>query len=182
MMCLLALFVVSLAGCKKEETCNCNNNGNTENPGGGGSGGSGGSSAEYLDMGLPSGTKWKSTNEMGNGTGLYGYDEAVSLFGSNLPTLAQWQELSAYCTCEWQSNGMLKVTGNNGNSILLPAAGMIFCDGSPFGAASEGYYWSEKYNNEVSYIFFFHSHGVDWAADENWQPFCSKLSVRLVNN
>ena len=43
MMCLLALFVVSLAGCKKEETCNCNNNGNTENPGGG----SGSGNQEY---------------------------------------------------------------------------------------------------------------------------------------
>ena len=39
-MCLLALFVVSLAGCKKEEVNNNgNNNGNTENPGGGSSDG-----------------------------------------------------------------------------------------------------------------------------------------------
>ncbi|MBP5650137.1 MAG: hypothetical protein J6X01_03555, partial [Bacteroidales bacterium] len=113
MMCLLALFVVSLAGCKKEKV---NNNGGD------------GAQTEFVDLGLPSGTKWKSSNEMGNGSGFYTFDEAVSAFGSQLPTKEQCEELIDKCTWTWQSNGSYKVTGPNGNSIILPAAGGNDCD------------------------------------------------------
>ncbi|MCQ2271186.1 MAG: hypothetical protein MJZ72_00120 [Bacteroidales bacterium] len=37
---------------------------------------------EYVDLGLPSGTKWKDKNE----SGFYDYDAAVRSFGSKLPT------------------------------------------------------------------------------------------------
>ena len=60
MMCLLALFVVSLTGCKKEEN-------NTNN-------GSGSNQADYVDLGLPSGIQWATCNvgaETPEGYGTY---------------------------------------------------------------------------------------------------------------
>jgi len=138
MMCLLALFVVSLVGCKKEDV---NNNGN--NNGNGGSGGGGSDQADYVDLGLPSGTKWKSSNETGGYQNVYyTFDEAISSFGDKLPTKEQCEELKYNCTWEWQNNGGYKVTGQNGNSIVLPAAGYRRCDGNVLHVGYHGSYWS----------------------------------------
>ena len=61
-----------------------------------------------------------------------------------MPTRAEFKELIYNCTCEWTTKGGhngYKVTGPNGNSIFLPAAG--FRDGADtYDAESIGYYWS----------------------------------------
>ena len=136
MLCLLALIIGFFAGCKKDEV---NNNGNDNVNGG--SGGSGGALAGYVDLGLPSGTKWKASNEIGNGSGFYTFDEAVSTFGSQLPTKEQFEELTIYCTWTWQNIGSYRITGQNGNFIVLPAAGYREPD-CIYNVGSSGNYWS----------------------------------------
>lgn len=74
---------------------------------------------EYIDLGLPSGTKWKNINE----EGLYSFNEAVGKYGNRLPTREQLEELKNQCKWEWIGNGY-KVIGPNGNSIVLSTA---FC-------------------------------------------------------
>ena len=91
----------------------------------------------YTDLGLPSGTIWKNFNA----TGFYTYDEAVRQFGNSLPTKEQWEELKAECQWTWTGSGY-KVTGPNGNSISLPAAGCRRCKGSVVSVGSCGLYWS----------------------------------------
>ena len=49
--------------------------------------------AQYVDLRLPSGTKWKSSNE----TGFYTYEKAVNTFGDKLPTKKQCEELKDKC-------------------------------------------------------------------------------------
>ena len=166
-ICLLALFVVSLAGCKKEEN-------NTNN---------GGSSAQtdYVDLGLPSGTKWKDDNEIGNGTVYYTYDEAVSAFGDRLPTREQCEELRAYCTWErqWQNNGGYKITGPNGNSIVMPFAGARGCDGHVSGLGYYGIYWSSTpLDSENGWCLDFNEDGA-YVWDS---PRCEGYTVRLVQD
>lgn len=78
-------------------------------------------SAQYVDLGLPSGTKWKSTNE----EGFYTCEQAMEKFGRYVPTKAQWEELLDYCSWVWTGRGC-KVTGPNGRSIFLPADGMLY--------------------------------------------------------
>ena len=74
------------------------------------------------------------------------HDAATANWGGSwrMPTKAEQQELINNCTCEWTTqNGVkgYKVTGTNGNSIFLPAAG--FRNGSSLGDARDyGYYWS----------------------------------------
>ena len=74
------------------------------------------------------------------------YDAARFNWGGTwrLPTKAELQELKNKCTWEWTTqNGVkgYKVTGPNGNSIFLPAAG--YRSGSSLYCAGErGYYWS----------------------------------------
>lgn len=172
-------FALALSSCKKDET---NNNGNSGSNGNNGSGGN--TTAVYVDLGLPSGTKWKSANEYGNGSGYYTFDEAVNTFGNNLPTEEQCWELITLCTWSRQENYSYKVTGLNGNEIVLPITGY--------------YGWSEDNNN---YIYCGGNIGIYWTStpcpDEDdccytlmftndpmqissWSKTWSKLSVRLV--
>ena len=80
------------------------------------------------------------------------YDAATANWGSTwrMPTKAEMRELYYQCTWKWTSqsgvNGY-RVTGPNGNSIFLPAAGC--CDGSSRSYVGEfGNYWSSTTDSE----------------------------------
>lgn len=72
-----------------------------------------------------------------------------------LPTQGEIKELLSECEWEWaQINGVngYKVTGPNGNSIFLPAAG--FKHGVElYYSGSSGYYWSSTLNEYESYYY-----------------------------
>ena len=82
------------------------------------------------------------------------YDAARANWGGTwrLPTEAELEELKNKCTWKWTTqNGVkgCKVTGPNGNSIFLPAAGYrdrssLFDDGE------YGYYWSSTPDEKAS--------------------------------
>ena len=128
----------------------------------------------YTDLGLPSGTIWKNFNS----AGFYGYDEAVSQFGNRLPSKAQWEELKAECQWSWTGSGY-KVTGPNGNSIVLPAAGYRDCDGSVYVVGSGGYYWSSSPDgSEYAWRLHFSSSDLDISYKYRYYGY----SVRLVQD
>ena len=98
-----------------------------------------------------------------------------------MPTKAEQDELRQQCTWTWASqNGVngYKVTGPNGNSIFLPAAG--FRSGSSlYGAGGYGYYWSSSLgtgNPSDAYDLYFNSGSVDWSDDGR----CIGFTVRPV--
>ena len=177
MVCVLALVIGSLVSCNKDESGQ-NNGGN--NNGDGGSSGSGGTQTGYVDLGLPSGTKWKASNETtGYANVFYTYDEAVSAFGDMLPTKEQFDELRVYCTWEWQNNGGYKVTGTNGNSIVFTAAGLRYCDGDVGSVGSCGYYWSATPDDlEGAWLLTFNSGSVGMVDNRR----CYGFAVRLVQD
>lgn len=89
------------------------------------------------------------------------YDAARANWGGSwrLPTATEMQELKDECTWEWMTqNGKngYKVTGPNGNSIFLPAAGCRFGASSLDRICSN--YWSatpnESSTNSAYYIGF----------------------------
>lgn len=130
----------------------------------------------YTDLGLPSGTIWKNFNA----TGFYTYDEAVSQFGNRLPTKEQWEELKAECQWSWTGSGY-KVTGPNGNSISLPAAGYRSCNGGVGYVGSRGDYWSSApYGSERAWSLYFSSGSVR-VYNGNGRR-CGGQSVRLVQD
>ena len=89
------------------------------------------------------------------------YDAATANWGGNwrMPTLAEMEELIDNCTWEWTTqNGVYgrKVTGPNGNSIFLPAAGYRYGT-SLYDAGSRGYYWSaspSSYSYYACFLYF----------------------------
>lgn len=68
------------------------------------------------------------------------HDPATANWGSNwgMPTTKQIQELIDKCTWEFEGTGY-RVTGPNGNSIFLPAAGYRY-DNKVYGNGNAGYY------------------------------------------
>ena len=155
---VMVFCVVGMVGCGNGGVDN--GNGGVDNDG-------------YVDLGLPSGTKWSNVNE----DGFYTFDKAVSKFGSNLPTRKQLEEL--YNECEWNlsETGGYRVTGPNGKSITLPAAGGRDCNGSVRGVGSSGNYWSSTPEDSDDALgLYFNSDGVD----VNYFYRCFGLSVRLV--
>lgn len=83
----------------------------------------------YIDLGLPSGNLWCDCNYGTNyptESGKYFTFEEVEGFMGNkeelIPTKDDFQELLDYCKWERVIKGY-KITGPNGNSIFLPAAG-----------------------------------------------------------
>ena len=128
--------------------------------------------AGYVDLGLSSGTYWKETNE----SGFYNYDNAVSKFGDKLPTKEQLEELKNECEWTWTGNGY-KVTGSNGESIMLPAAGYRKCDGDVGGVGTGGRYWSSTPDDSGNaWNLRFLSSGVGMYSYYR----CGGRSVRLV--
>ena len=83
-------------------------------------------------------------------------DVAHVKWGGNwrMPTDAELTELRTKCTWIFATqNGMFgyKVTGTNGNSIFLPAAG--YCNGGGLIiVGTDGYYWSSSLNSSYSYV------------------------------
>lgn len=127
----------------------------------------------FVDLGLPSGTKWKTQNQ----TGFYTYEDAVSMFGNRLPTKDQMEELTIECSWKWTGSGYT-VTGPNGNSIYLPAEGGRGLDGNVNGVGSYGFYWSSMpHNTDKAWSFYFDSNGV-YVIDDFRRNM--GLSVRLV--
>ena len=95
--------------------------------------------------------------QMSDISGNVNYDAATANWGGDwrMPTKEEMKEL---CNCAWErttQNGVnvYRVTGPNGNSIFLPAAGLR--KGSSLnGAGSGGYYWSSTpydYDDDYAY-------------------------------
>ena len=98
-----------------------------------------------------------------------------------MPTKAEQDELRNNCTWDWiTQNGVngYKVTGPNGNSIFLPAAGYMG-GGTLYSAGSYGRYWSGSLDADCpryAFVVGFGSDYVDWAGSGR---FCG-LAVRPV--
>ena len=81
-------------------------------------------------------------------------DAAAANWGGDwtMPSQADWEEIYNNCTYEWTTqNGVngYKITGSNGNSIFLPAAGYRG-GGSLNDEGSDGYYWSSSLRGDYS--------------------------------
>ena len=112
------------------------------------------------------------------------YDVARAKWGGSwrLPTKKELEELKNNCKWEWTTiNGKegYKVTGPNGNSIFLSAAGGR--DGSSlYYARDYGYYWSstpdDSYVQHAYHLYFNSS-----SRNVSWSSRINGLSVRPVS-
>ncbi|MBR2492669.1 MAG: hypothetical protein IKB64_04290 [Paludibacteraceae bacterium] len=95
-----------------------------------------------------------------------------------MPTREQFAELKNFCSWKWNGKGYL-VTGDNGNSINLPASGYRDCNGDIKGVGYSGDYWS------ISQLNSAYAHGLGFTqggVSEGSSKQCVGLSIRLVKN
>ena len=105
-------------------------------------------------------------------------DAATANWGGpwRMPTKAEQDELRTKCKWDWTTqNGVngYKVTGPNGNSIFLPAAGYMD-EGTRYDAGSVGLYWSSSlYSDDpyLAYDVYFDSDDVDWSLNPRYSGF-----------
>jgi len=138
----------------------------------------------YVDLGLPSGTLWKTENEPNpaDTNDFYTYDEAVAAFGDKMPVKLQMNELIE--NCQWSfENGNAIATGPNGNTLVLPLLGKRACSGNILGVGENASYWSTTaIDDEYAYR-------LDITPSSTYTPSsiyvydgrrCAGASVRLV--
>lgn len=128
----------------------------------------------YVDLGLPSKTCWKSQNESED---YFTYSEAMSLYGSALPTPNQVRELIAKCTWTWTGHGY-SVRGPNGNTIYLPAMGAKYSDHSRAKIGNRGHYWTTDQSRDLRF-FPSNWYQLDFHTDTSKKK-TDRFSVRLV--
>ena len=135
------------------------------------------SAQNYVDLGLTSGTQWKDQNEKG----YYTYYKAMNLFGDEMPTKAQWEELVKECKWTWLGEAY-KVVGPNGKSITIPAEGYFPYVGERTSIVvdngNSGHYWSATDVDELksSWYLFFYSTSLEMKHN----AWAYQQSVRLV--
>ena len=151
--------------------------------------------SDFVDLGLPSGTKWQKGNEntgITNSVVYFHYSDAISQFGSSVPTVQQWKELTEKCNWIWtkkcqeaiigKDTIMLsgyKVFGPSGDSIMLPATGCCSCSGDTCYLDSYGIYMSSTpYNPDGVNGFSLKKDSVYIG----YYLYCDGLSVRRVMN
>ncbi len=115
-----------------------------------------------------------------------GDDVATVKWGGTwrMPTTKEQQELIYNCTWQWTTlNGVngYRITGPNGNSIFLPAAGYI--DGTEvYEQSSDGYYWSGalySINNFFDHAYILIYSGGDYYSNSSMERNTG-LTVRPV--
>ena len=145
---------------------------------------------EYIDLALPSGKCWATTNygsETPEGYGSYLEWENNSIISSNwgsgwiTPSLDDIRELENNCIWTWGArnghNGYT-ITGKNGNSIFLPASGfMMEGQSSAKNVGNWVYYWTSTQSAEMAYIIMSTSSDV-WYGEMN--TVVTRLPIRPI--
>lgn len=121
-----------------------------------------------------------------NLTTLQASDDAATVIignGARIPTADEWCELRDNCTSAWTTkngvNGRL-LTGSNGNTLFLPAAG-AYWDSDLFRTDDLGSYWSSSLYTDNLYSAWGFDFVVD-DADIRTHSRTDGLSIRPVRS
>lgn len=119
---------------------------------------------EFVDLGLPSGKLWAKTNFGATSESQYGNyinwqaNDIVTLNWGNdwgTPSNKDFEELFTTCTWTWSNKNSVDgyiVTGPNGKSMFLPAAGFLMM-GTPQMEGSGIYYWTITPSSDSSFAY-----------------------------
>jgi hypothetical protein len=114
------------------------------------------------------------------------YDAAAAIWGGGwrMPTLEEQLELRDNCTWDWillNDTNCMQVTGPNGSSIYIPAAGHRYESGY-YDVNGMGYYWSSTPADGTDFAANYL--GIHWSDDGNTgyltSHFTSDWSARIA--
>ena len=128
----------------------------------------------FIDLGLQSSRLWATENAPDH----YTFSEAVETFGTLLPSSPAMVELFKECECIWNDEKKgLDITGPNGNTIFLPAAGYTRLSPDVKAKNIEGDYWTRTLHGQTN------AYNLLFSADDLYPLFDNRrrygFSVRL---
>ncbi len=139
------------------------------------------SKGNYVDLGLPSGTLWKKSNQ----SGFYTQERAIGKYGDHVPTEEQFLELRNFCNWEnVRENGRFKgtmITGANGNTLFLPADGARYSFHVD-GKGLEGRYMTSSRSPYDPNKFYYFYMGSSMKHIDSYKDGQAELLLRLVMN
>ena len=128
----------------------------------------------FVDLGLPSGTLWKSHDE----PGFFSQSAKDSLYAGQLPTMLQFYELWKECTWTREQLGY-RVEGKNGNHIMMPSYAYCASNGKVYAVRKYASYWlAPDSSRNTAYYVFANMKNVGLAINS----FHTSRMVRLVQN
>jgi hypothetical protein len=144
---------------------------------------------EYVDLDLPSGKLWSTQNYGATGpreAGIYNYWSSLDVVTTNwgscwaTPTRAEIEELIYYCTWTWDASYKgYTVTGPNGKSMFLPAAGFeIMGYGQQVG--THLYYMSSTTGDETGFVFMLYGSSTDYNINTTYNPSLVMAPIRPI--
>lgn len=156
---------------------------------------------EYVDLGLPSGNLWSTTNFgtfTDTGYGSYylwsSTDRVPSSWGNKwgTPSRAEFNELLNYCTYSWTTkdgvSGYL-FEGQNGATMFLPAAGFkIYVEGYGLSEVQSGgtilMYWTNVKSSYTweghSFAFALYGTSSSISNDQTWNTSTCAAAIRPI--
>ncbi|MBR3557520.1 MAG: hypothetical protein IKN78_01420 [Bacteroidales bacterium] len=146
-------------------------------------------SDSYVDLGLPSGTLWKSQDESGGLYGLYDYFDAFRLFGNRMPSPRQWNELINCCSWTYfENNSCFKVQGPNHNCIFLPLREQESKisykngEGTYTSHVKEicGNYWAFMESGSSVWVMYYNRYGTRIVEEKSSETKLNHYKVHLV--
>ena len=138
-----------------------------------------GKAPTWVDLGLPSGRLWAAENETINGQTHFRFEDALKIFGKELPPVYAWEELIKYSKAEWDAERHgYTLTGPNGNTLFLPAAGIQHARDLDLGP-KYGYYWSSTSINHYKSKAVHFTQRIIFPDVQDGLDTCYHLSVRL---
>ena len=135
---------------------------------------------KFVNLGLPSGRLWATENvkDENGDEAFFFFDDSINTFGDNLPSKEDWKELFDNSSYSWNEERKgYDVTGPNGNSIFLPAAGYRYGI-SVDSAGSHGYYSSSSVSDEYGAYLVYFTSGSLYPQATSFRYY--ECSVRLV--
>jgi len=144
---------------------------------------------EYVDLGLPSGLLWATTNvgadepgDAGNFAPWSETDWANSAWQGvwRTPTRMEMQELLTNCDWKWENGGFSVVSLNNGKSIFLPAAGLQDTEDVLTNQGVYGFYLTTTLDEANVYVLTFYNQPWGKASYMSVVPQNYGFSVRPV--
>lgn len=132
----------------------------------------------FVDLNLPSGTLWATTNV----EGYFTFDEAVEKFGNNLPTKEQWKELIENTSQVFKDEKLLiyKKGFNTSPVLEFPAAG-YHNNTLVSNVGLDGYYWSSTATSAATYAYYLFFRGGLVTPQIYGNRYLGR-SVRLIKN
>ena len=131
----------------------------------------------FVDLGLPSGTLWKSHDE----PGFFSQSAKDSLYAGQLPTMLQFYELWTECTWTREQFGY-RVEGKNGNHIMMPSYAYCASNGKVYAVRKYASYWlAPDSSRNTAYYVFANMKNVGLAINPFYTNRISR-TVRLVQN